>query len=202
MAQNDVYVAKLFQEEYDQVILNQFFYKQITADGDVGGALGLFQAMDNTILTEWEACVVSQIAITNLEIFVIETPSIYVDGVPTNNIGTRTVADALVCPSWIAFEYTSNRDGAGSRRSHKRFAGLAEADVDNNSLAAAFLAITEVTNLKNAMAATINDGETVNTKYEPVQVKANWVVNFAPTVNFSILSWQVPRLSSQVSRKP
>ena len=104
--------------------------------------------------------------------------------------------------TWVAFEYTSNRDGAGSRRSHKRFAGLAEADTDNNALSASFLAITEVTNLRNAMAQTIDDGQTVPTAFVPVQVKAGWKAGFAPTVNFEITSWQDPRLSSQVSRKP
>lgn len=202
MALNDIYVLKMFQEEYSQVILNQFFYRQTTTDGDVGGADSLFAAFDGTILTQWEACVVEQITVSNVETFVIATPDIYKDGAPFNDAGQRVVDDALVLPTWVAFEYTSNRDGAGSRRSHKRFAGLADADVDNNALSAAFLAITEVTNLKNALAQTIDDGETVSTAFVPVQVASGWVTGEAPTVNFDIVAWQDARLSSQVSRKP
>jgi len=202
MALNDIYVLKMFQEEFSQALLNQFFYQQTSPDGTVGGAQSLFNAFDGNILTQWEAVVISQLSIPNVEVFAVLTPSDYFDATPFNNVGLRTAADSVALPTWVAFEFTSNRNGAGTRRSHKRFAGLEESDVDNNVLSSSFLGFSALAALQVAMGVTISDTEVIPTSFSPVQVKAGWQIGFLLTKNFDINTWQTARLSSQVSRKP
>ncbi len=180
-------------------MLNVFFYRQ-TVTGALSGALGLFNAFQQDLLGHWAGTVVDNVNITEMEVFSIEFPTDFWAAIPPTSQGLRVIATASRVPTWLAYSMRSNRAGAGSRRSYKRFGGIGETDVVENSLASTFLALAAVVNFQAALSLPIT--EAAGATYEMVQVKSGWTLGFAPTVNFTILNFDPPVLSSQVSRKP
>lgn len=199
MAVGDVYLLKMFQDFFSVKCLNVFAYQQQNAAAETD-ALGCFTAFDQSILINWKSSVVSQVTIPNVEVFQIASPSDFKDGAPVNNAGTRAAVLADLMPAFVAASYRSNRNGAGSRRTYKRFTGLKDVDVDNNALSVAFLALPGVIALLAALPLPIANA--TGSTYVPVQLKSDWVLGAAPTINFPITSYSQPTLSSQVSRKP
>ncbi len=199
MAVGDIYVVKMFQEQFLESILNVFYYRQLTQIASEN-ANGLFEGFDAAILANWAGCVIASISVINLEIFQPLVPTDFIDGVPTNNVGLRPDISLDRLPTFIAFSYKSNRFGAGSRASFKRFAGLEEADINANSMSPAFLALAPVIALQAALGNAV--ASVAGSTYVPIQVKSGWKVGFAPVENFILTTWAVPTLSSQVSRKP
>lgn len=198
-AVGDVYIIKQKQISGGQDILNQYFYEMTTV-GDADGANELFNTFDDDVLSLLIDCVQDDMKTLALEIFNIQFPTEFREALPDNNTGTRVATAATRVPTYLAFSYRSNRNGPGTRRSYKRFAGLLEADIDTNVLSSSFLAIPEVDTLRNILGlALTGSGGGV---WRQVQVKSDWVAGFAPTVNFNTGSWQDPVLTSQVSRKP
>ena len=201
MASGDVYVVKMFQSYFVTDILNVFFYRQgFDASPAVSDSQGLFEAFDEEVLLEWSGMVSTSISIFNMEVVNILTPTDSFFGTPINNVGLRAIGDNLRAPSWVAASFKSNRAGAGSRSSFKRFAGIGELDIDDNSISPAFVAIPAVQNLKQVMGDFID--ATGGSAYDPVQVKSGWRLGFAPVINFDLNTWADPTLTSQVSRKP
>ena len=199
MAVDDVYVIKMKQIANAQEMLNQFFYA-VSVDEGSDGAKELFDEFNTDILADWVDCVQDDQKVTSLEVFNIGVPTKFWEALPTNNTGTRAATNATRVPTWTSFGYRSNRNGAGTRRSYKRFAGLLEVDIDYNTLSAAFLAIPEVDALRNTLGTKlvgVSGGE-----FLPVQISAGWVPGVTPVINFGLTSWQDPVLTSQVSRKP
>jgi len=198
MSVNDVYVVKMKQVSSGQAILNQFFYKQ-TVVGDADGAAELFTEFDDSILSLFVDCVQDDLKTTALEVFNIQFPTEFREALPNFNTGTRGATAATRMPTYVSFSYSSNRNGAGTRRSFKRFAGLLDADVDTNNLSSSFLAIPEVDTLRNVLGLELTG--LGGGKWLPVQVAAGWIAGFAPTLHFTLGSWIGPVLTSQVSRK-
>lgn len=199
MAVGDVFVVKMKQTAQGQEMLNQFFYEEkVTASSDA--AFDLFDVFNLQVLVEWIDCVQDDQKITALEVFNIGTPTVFREAVPSNSVGTRAATNATRVPTWTAFSYKSNRNGAGTRRSYKRFAGLLEVDIDYNVLSATFLAIAAVSNLQNQLGTQLVGA--ASGEYLPVQISAGWIPGVTPIVNFGLVSWQDAVLTSQVSRKP
>ncbi len=194
----DVYVVKMFQKLSGINILNVFFYRKI-AGSDPDTAEALHQTFDDDVLASFIDCVSDALSINNLEIFQIDTPTQFFDGQPLNNSGTRTDTVTNRMPTANAFSFKTNRAGAGTRSSYKRFAGLLEEDVGGQALSSAFLALTALDDLQTALGANLTS--TSANEYEPVQVKGTWAIGIAPTVNFVIDSVLGATLSTQVSRK-
>lgn len=201
MAVGDIYVIKMKQVYFTEVILNVFFYRQnsIVVPG-LTDADGLFEAFNRLVLAQWDDMVNTSISITELEVFSIEFPVDNFVGTPGNDVGKRVIADNLRAPSWIAAGFKSNRAGPGTRSSFKRFAGLGEVDIDDNSISPAFIALAGTQGMVTLMGIPI--ATTGGSEYTPVQVKSGWVLGVAPTENFVLTSWIDPKLTSQVSRKP
>lgn len=198
MPVNTIYVAKLFGEMLGVDTLNVFFYRQLTdAGGD--GADGLHQGINTAVLASLVDCVYTGMNYPNLECFSIVVGSDYFSAQPSNNVGTRTIPNAERQAPWAAFSYKSNRAGAGSRSSYKRFSGLGEADTEGGGLSSAFKALVPVTDLQAALGNIVIS--TAGSNYVPIQVKSNWKVGFAPTENFILTDFQAAFYTSQVSRK-
>ncbi len=201
MAIGDIYCLKMFQQYFTQECLNIFTYRQTgVAIPGLSDAAGLFEAFDDAVLAEWIFMVNTSITIPTMEVFQIADPSDNHIATPTNNTGTRAIGDNLRAPSWIAAGFKSNRVGTGSRSSFKRFAGLGEVDIDDNTISPAFVALGPVQNMKVEMATEI--AAAGGSTYLPVQLKSGWVLGFPPVENFVITSWVDPTLPSQVSTKP
>lgn len=199
MAVDDVYVIKMKQIANQQEMLNQFFYV-VSVDEGSDGAKELFDEFNTDILADWKNCVQDDQKITAVEVFNIGVPTKFWEALPSNNTGTRAATNTTRVPTWTAFSYRSNRNGAGTRRSYKRFAGLLEVDIDYNVLSSAFLAITDVEDLRNMLGTKltgVSGGE-----FLPTQISAGWVPGITPLINFNLTSWIAPVLTSQVSRKP
>lgn len=199
MAVNDTYVLKMKQSMFTQSILNVFYYTQVvaTADPKTPSEL-LFDAFDASVLSVWKTAFITSISIEEVEVINIATPADTFAATPTNNTGSRAIGDNLRAPTWIAAGFKSNRAGAGTRAAFKRFAGLGEVDIDDNSISPAF--VTLAAGLQAAMADLL--GTVGVNMFQPVQVQSGWLLGFAPVVNFNITSWNDPKLTSQVSRKP
>ena len=194
------YCVKMFQTLYSQQLLNVFFYRQ-TVTGSPSDALGLFQAFDEDVLSDFVGCVLDQLDIIRVEVFSPEDPTDFHDGTPTNDQGTRTAAAGNRSPSYLAFGFRSNRAGPGTRASFKRFGGLQEPDIDANSLATGFTTLAAVVALQAAMAQSITSGGSGGI-YVPIQVKHPVPLGLPVVENFLITSWGVAFATSQVSRKP
>ncbi len=199
MAVNDIYVVKQFGQYLGQQCLNTYFYRQVTVLGDTD-AFGLWEAMDSAILSELVGCVVTGYTVDQVEVYQILSPTDYYTGTPSNSVGLRSAVASSLAPSSQAFSYRSNRAGAGTRRSYKRYSGMVDTDADGNGLAVAFTSLAPVTNLQAALGAVISAG--AQSTYEPVQVAASWVAGLLVTVNFTIASWDAATLTTQTSRKP
>lgn len=199
MSVGEIYVLKMKQESDNVAILNQFFYKEIQAP-TLGSAEELAKTFDSIILAEWAGSVVDAISCILVEVFAIETPTDFFELSPTNEVGLRVSTPATLMPTYMAFSYASNRDGAGTRRSFKRFAGLLDVDVDGNSLSSSFLSIDAVGDLRALLGSNLI-GATGGV-FQPYQIKAGWKAGFVPVEHFALPDWQIPKLSSQVSRKP
>lgn len=200
MAIGDIYQLKMKQLYFTQDILNVFYYRQ-TVEGTPTPSFStqLFQGFDLNVLSVWQGAFSTSITIPEVEVINLPTPSDSFLGTPANNVGTRAIGDNLRAPSWIAAGFKSNRAGAGTRSSFKRFAGLAEIDIDDNVISPAF--ITLAAGLQAAMGDIIPTPQA--SVFEPVQVKsATVIVGFQPVFNFVITDWLAAVLTSQVSRKP
>ncbi len=200
MATGDIYVVKMKQVYFTQEILNLFYYHQTAQNNPDTNAIGLADEFDQNVLADWAGMVNTSISITELETFAINNPIDNDSRVPLNNVGTRAIGDNLRAPSWIAAGFKSNRNGPGTRSSYRRFAGLGEEDIDDNVISPTFVALQAVQDLKASMAAIL---VTVSgSQYQPIQVPGGWSVGVYPGINFNLVSWLDPTLTSQVSRKP
>ena len=194
----EVYVLKAFQSLGGINILNVYYYRLVSGSAP-DPAEELFTAFDGGLLDEFIDCVSENLSINNVEIFEIATPTEFFSAEPTNNQGTRTDTVANRMPTFNAFSYKTNRAGAGTRSSYKRYCGLLEEDVGGNALSASFKALAAVVALQSAIGDNlISSG---GNEYEPVQVKSGWSIGVTPVVNFVIEQVQPATLSSQVSRK-
>lgn len=195
----DVYVIKMFGTLLAEQTLNQFFYRQKTGV-DADHAFDIFGDFDDEILAPFVNCIHDDYDLNQLEVYNTRQPTMYWSGTPTNNQGTRTWTGDQRAPSFCVFSYKSNRSGAGSRSSYKRFSGLLDADFSGNGLTSTFSALQAVIDLRDALNGIFvaTDGS----QYEPVQVKAGWTIAIPPIVNFVLNSWSSATFSSQVSRKP
>jgi len=195
------YALKMKQLEYAQDILNVFYYRQTVVNAaGAQDAEALFEAFNLDVLSHWDEVVTDEISILEVEVFAIEFPTDNHQAVPNNNVGTRTVVTAERAPSWVAAGYKSNRNGAGTRSSFKRFAGLSQIDYDANGFTTAFLALAAVESLRNALGSEIESAG--GSKFVPVQLKSGWTLGINPVENFQLNTWLLPVLTSQVSRKP
>lgn len=198
MADGEVYIIKMFGTVTAEDFLNVFYYRQ-EAGPNIQSATDLFNEFDSVVLSEWVGCVHDDTSVNVLEVFAIDTPSDFFSTTPTNSQGLRNWTGDERSPTFLAFSYKSNRKGAGTRSSYKRFAGLLEGDINANQLTATFLGLTPVQDLQQVMADVLVSAG--GTPFQPVQVKSGWVLGAAPVVNFDITAWNVPTLTSQVSRK-
>jgi len=200
MAFNEVYQVKMKQTYFTQDLLNVFYYRQNAAGPAVPSyAEQLFDAFDANVLSVWTTAINTSLSVTTVEVINLPSPSDTYEGTPTNNQGARAIADNLRAPSFICASFKSARAGAGSRASFKRFAGLAEVDIDDNSISPAF--VTLAAGLRSAMGQILTSAQ--GSSFTPVQVTSATVkVGFSPVVNYTIQNWFDPTLSTQVSRKP
>lgn len=199
MAVGEFYVVKQFTTYLGQNMLNQYFYEQVGESGETD-AKGLWLAFDDDIMSTWSGTIGTGVDCPNVEVFQIAEGSDFHSEQPTNNQGTRVIVGAATLPSSVAFSYRSNRAGAGTRRSRKRFSGMDETDITGNALTALFLAITAVGDMATKLGAVIQQG--ANSNYKPIQIAAGWAVGFPPTKNFDVPTWDTAVLSTQNSRKP
>lgn len=199
MAVGDIYVLKMNQELFTQAMLNVFYYEQTTKLGS-DDAANLNEAFNAFILQEWQGCVGNGVTIPFIEAFAIANPSDFNQVTPAINTGLRTAPSDQRSPGWIAFSYRSNRNGAGTRSSYKRFGGIFDTDMNANVLDSLFLAIPSVGALQISLGNPVTS--IAGDVYKPVQVKSGWQLGFPPIKNFDITSWFTASLSSQVSRKP
>lgn len=193
------YSVKLFGDYLGEAFLNTFAYRQ-TAGIATNSAQQLSTQFDSSVLFDLADSVGDQTNYTRLEVFAIETPSDYSDVVPANSTGTRVFSGGTLSPSWVAFGFRSNRAGAGTRASYKRFCGLGEVDVTENSLASTFISRASVIALRAALSQTLAfvGGNT----WVPVQLLSGWTPGSSPTENFGIIDYGIAYLTSQVSRRP
>ena len=198
MAVGDIYVVKQKASYLAQQILNVYYFEQTTEVGDTD-AFALWEAFDNDILTNLVPLVSDNYFVTSVEVFQIAEPEDFFEQAPTTNQGLRVIAVNDLMPSYVAFRYRSNRAGAGSRRSYKRFAGIGDADVNANGLSGTFLGLPNISLLADALGSAISAG--AQSVYTPIQVKSGWVLGFAPIKNFVITNFELPVLTSQVSRR-
>lgn len=198
MAVNDIYVVKQFQNMFNVAILNVYFYRQLSVVAAEGSA-GLFEGFDDGLLSQWVGTVHDQMSTLNVEVFAIATPEDFTSGVPTNSVGTRAIENVDRQPPWSAFSFKSNRSGAGSRSSFKRYAGLQDEDISGLVLTDSFLQNQSVIGLGDELGDEQVSG--AGSTYIPIQVKSGWVVGVAPIENFTLTNWQAPTATTQVSRK-
>lgn len=198
MAINEHYSLKLFGTVLGQAFLNTFAYRQFA---DVGGnyADDLASIFDTFILTHLAGAVGTYVGFDRIEAFSIEDPGDFKDRSPNQATGLRAIATTGQPPSYTAFGTRSNRAGAGSRASYKRFVGMAEDDSDGNTLTATFLALAAVVSL----IANLGDPlvHVSGNSWVPVQLKAGWLLGVPPIENFVINAYGIPYLTSQVSRR-
>lgn len=199
MAIGEHYSLKVFGTYLGEAFLNTFAYRQ-TAGADPNPALGLATQFDASVLFDVADSVGDQMFFNRIECFSIESPSDYHDGPSANPQGLRVFAGGTSSPSYLAFGFRSNRAGAGTRASYKRFCGLGEVDVTDNSLGTTFTSRPSVVALRSALAQSLSYLG-VNT-WIPVQLKAGWSPGIPPVENFPITAYGVPYLTSQVSRRP
>jgi hypothetical protein len=199
MSVGDIYVVKQHSTMFVESMLNVYFFRQQSQVGGEG-AEGLFEGVDAAIMANWIDCVHTQITTTNLEIFAILNPTDFFDATPDNSVGTRTVANIDREPSWVAFSFKSNRAGAGSRSSFKRYAGLQNADISGQLLDTTFVELAAVEALQAALGNAV--ASVAGSTFVPIQVASGWKVDVSVTENFLLTDWQSATLTSQVSRKP
>lgn len=193
------YCLKMFGTLYAQNTLNVFFYEQASS-GTPSDAEGLFEAFDEDVLNHWTGSVLNQTDIIRVEVFAPSDPSDFFDGVPVNNQGLRAAPAGERSPSYAAFGFRSNRAGPGTRASYKRFCGLAEEDMDANSLQPSFTGLAAVVALQAALGTVISQAPT-GALYKPIQVQHPVPLGFPPVKNFDITTWGTAYLTSQVSRR-
>lgn len=198
MAINEVYLLKVFAQFLGQQVLNTYGYQQ-TAGGTSNPAASLTSIFDAVVQSIVTGIAPDTMTFSRVEAFSIANPSDYSDRAPAFATGVRAILPANLQPSYVSFGLRSNRAGAGSRASYKRYAGMGDGDMDGNDLTAAFLGIPSVVSLPGILATTLvhATGDT----FKPVQIKSGWTLGFAPVVNFLITSWAIPYLTSQVSRR-
>lgn len=196
---NDIYVLKHQTQYLGQFMLNQYFYQQLTDDGD-GDAFGLWEAFNDDILSVWRDTISDEVTTLNVEVFQIADGSDFFSLMPADRDGTRDITAAALMPSSVAFSYRSNRAGAGTRRSRKRYSGMGEADLQGNVLSTAFEDLTAVIDLGVALGGTVQ--APADSIYKPIQVASGWAVNNPPTKRFDITAFEAAVLSTQNSRKP
>lgn len=118
---------------------------------------------------------------------------------PTTLVGQRTIASTDVLPSWICASFKLNRESLATRNGWKRVAGLAEDQVEGNTLT---LDPTDVATIQNNLAADIIIG--VINVAQPVIIKRP-LPNPVPGSHVSSgISSATLRtfVGSQLSRKP
>ena len=199
MAIGEHYVIKVFGSYFGEAFLNTYAYRQ-TAGIATNSAQQLSFQFDSSLLFDLASSTNQSCNYNRMEVFAIENPTDYFDIVPINAQGTRVIGASSRASSWMAFGFKSNRFGAGSRASYKRFCGLGETDINQNELEVAFIALPQVIALGNALAQSLTFGG--GNTWIPVQLKAGGVVGAAPVENFVITDYGVPYLTSQVSRRP
>lgn len=199
MAAGQCYAVRVFGDYLDQEFVNVYAYQQtIAITGNAANELT--NGIDNHILFPLTGCVGDDTHYTRIEAFAIENPSDYDEKTPGNDSGNRAFTASARAPSYLAFGLRSNRGGAGTRASYKRFCGIGETDMEANFLEAAFLAIPSVEDLQVNLGTTIVSAG--GDEFVPVQVKSGWELGIAPILNFLITAYGIPYLTSQVSRRP
>lgn len=198
MTVGDHFVVKLFGDLISQEFLNVFTYRQ-TAGSAPLPADDLGSMIDTSIVARLANCIGTYVGLNRIETFGIENPSDYDDRAPTDINGNRSFATENVPPSYTAFGYRSNRAGAGTRSSYKRFCGLGETDVTGNTLAASFLVLEAAAGLQDILSSALIHAS--GNVFQPVQLRSGWVLGTPPIENFTILAYGVPYLTSQVSRR-
>lgn len=198
MAANEVYYIKVFSRLLGQAILNTYAYKQVTGVAALNAAQ-LHNLFNSFVQPHVRGIAPDTMDIDNVEVFSINNPTDFHDGPPSNTTGARAILPADMLPSYTAFGFRSNRAGAGTRSSYKRYAGMGEGDVDGNDLSAAFKIIPSVVSLTVALGTGFVGG--AGEIFDPVQIKSGWLLGVPPVVNFFITSYAVPYLTSQVSRR-
>lgn len=198
MAINQHYSVKLFGTVLGQNFLNTFAYRQY-ADAAGPYASDLASQFDANVLFPLSGATGDYVSYDRLEVFAIENPTDFKDRTPNNATGGRSILPAGQPPSYTAFGTRSNRAGAGSRASYKRFVGMAEDDSDGNTLTSVFLALPSVIALIAAIGDTVVSGS--GNAWIPVQLAAGWLLGVPPVENFVINAYGIPYLTSQVSRR-
>lgn len=199
MAIGEHYSVKLFGLALAEQLLNVFAYRQ-TSGVALQAAQDLAFEFDQHVLGSLIGIIGDYMSLPRLETFAIETPTDYDDRVPINNVGVRNIGFSERPPSYLAAGFRSNRAGAGSRASYKRFCGMSEDDSDANALTATYLALVLASGLSNSLSLTLTAAS--GNVFVPVQLKSGWIIGGTPVENFEITSFGTPYLTSQVSRRP
>lgn len=197
MGVGSIYRVILSGSYLGQQITNVWHYAQL-AGGSGNQSGGLSTEFQAEVLANLADCVASQYDFTNLLVVDVQTPSQFTDdSSPTPSTGARTIADADLAPSYLAFGFRSNRNGPGSRYSYKRFPGLSEVDFDGNALTATFKALADP--LRAALGSTLVSGAN---QYFPFQIPGGVELGQVPPAGFVVNGWNDAYLTTQNSRKP
>lgn len=191
--------VKQFGSYLGEQFLNTWAYRQ-TSGAAINAAAILLSAFEATVITHLPDATSTTTLFDRVECFAIENPTDYIDKVPNKTAGVRVIGTIAQSPSWVAFGYRSNRAGAGSRASYKRFCGIGESDVEQNVLSSTFEALAAVGFLQTALGAALVGGS--GDTFVPVQLKAGWSPGLPPVENFVITGYAPAYLTSQVSRRP
>ncbi len=198
MAVGEHYSLKLFGNLLGQQFLNTFAYRQTSGvQPNEAALLALQFGLD--IQFHLAACVGDYCAYTRIEAFSIETPTDYSDDVAPVPFGARIFAVDGQPPAYVAFGFRSNRAGAGSRSSYKRFCGIGDTDMIGNELEASFLALAPLAFLQTNLGDPLAHGSGVT--FVPIQLESGWIPGGLPIENFTITSYGDAYLTSQVSRR-
>lgn len=193
MANGDVYQARLITTYLGKQTQNVFYYRQV-AQGVGDDANQLWNGFNTNVWADIRAILLDTVTAAICSIICINNPSDYYEATLTNPTGAVTDASSL--PAWFAAGFRSTWFGPGTRRSYKRFAGIGEGLVAQNSYQGGYA--TAIADINGALAQTIGNGGSL---FEPVQVKSGWTLGQAPVVNGIPSGWNFYGWSTQSSRK-
>ncbi len=194
MSVGDIYQAVLVANFSSVEVKNVFFYEVSAEPTGPSSASELGFHLDLTVLPAIATCIISDVSMNSIDIVNLGTPSDFSDFTVTPAVlGDRS---GLASNPVICWSFRYNRKQPGQRSGWKRFAGIAEADIDFDQPTAAMAIILDAVSpvLEQTLLGT-------NASYTPVIVKRPIVLGIKPTVFYRPPSVDFAGVGSQVSRK-
>lgn len=193
MAIGDIYELVHDQRLFGQQVLNRYHYENINVSGD---ADGLATAFFLDVMPFIQAFQVEAVTYQRLIVINLDDDTDFTEFDLTGNGGQKVAAQPM--PSFVAASLTLLRSSRSVRNGFKRYAGLDEGEVNQNSLTAA--AITDLEAIAQALENPIDN--TFNEEWV-LRIYGGVTPNRPTPVVVPISSVSVSAVvTSQTSRKP